>query len=306
MSTRPVILVTGRTGQLGFELQRALAPFGAVVAVDRAGCDLAHADAVRDCVRRVRPAILVNAGAYTAVDRAETEREPAFAVNAAAPRVLAEEAARSGAALIHYSTDYVFDGSSPGRYREDDATAPLGVYGESKLAGERAIQAVGGNAWILRTSWVFGLHGNNFLRTMLRLAQERDSLAVVADQAGAPTSAALIADVTALLVRALAAPASALPLPAPGLYHLAASGETTWHAYAQRVVARARALGLQTRMAPEQIRAIITAEYPTPARRPANSRLDCHRLEQALGIALPDWTLAVDQSVDLLMEHRCP
>jgi dTDP-4-dehydrorhamnose reductase len=301
MSARPVILVTGCNGQLGTELQRALALFGSVVAVDRQRCDLAHAEAIRHCVRTLAPDVIVNAGAYTAVDRAETERDLAFAINAGAPQVLAEEAERSGAALVHYSTDYVFDGSGSGRYRESDPTGPLGVYGESKLAGEQAVAAVGGRAWVLRTSWVFGLHGNNFLKTMLRLARQRDSLAVVADQTGAPTSAGLIADVTALLVRALAAPGG-LPLPPPGLYHLAAGGETSWHGYARHVIARARLGGMQTRVAPGDIRAIATPEYPTPARRPANSRLDCRKLEAAFGVVLPDWKADVERIVDQLVE----
>lgn len=301
MTAAAVILVTGSRGQVGFELQRALAPLGRVVAVDRQRCDLADPAAVRDCVRSLRPDVIVNAAAYTAVDRAESERALAFAVNAESPGVLAEEAARLGAPLLHYSTDYVFDGSHSGAQVETAQTRPLNVYGASKLAGEQAVQAVSGEHWILRTSWVFGLHGANFLKTMLRLAGERETLAVVADQQGAPTSAALIADVTAHLVRAWLRGEA---VPASGCYHLAAAGITDWHAYARRVIARAAAAGLPTRVAAEDIRAISTADYPTPATRPANSRLDCGKLEQALGIVLPDWTLAVDQTVDLIMENR--
>lgn len=301
MTAAAVILVTGSRGQVGFELQRALAPLGRVVAVDRQRCDLADPAAVRDCVRSLRPDLIVNAAAYTAVDRAESERALAFAVNAESPGVLAEEAARLGAPLLHYSTDYVFDGSHSGAQVETAQTRPLNVYGASKLAGEQAVQAVSGEHWILRTSWVFGLHGANFLKTMLRLAGERETLAVVADQQGAPTSAALIADVTAHLVRARLRGEA---VPASGCYHLAAAGITDWHAYARRVIARAAAAGLPTRVAAEDIRAISTADYPTPATRPANSRLDCGKLEQALGIVLPDWTLAVDQTVDLIMENR--
>lgn len=291
------ILITGSTGQVGYELQRQLAEIGTVTAVDRQQCNLAYPDSIRACVERVQPDWIINAGAWTAVDKAETERDAAFAVNAEAPRLLAELAAARGARLVHYSTDYVFAGDKHGRYREDDSVQPLNVYGASKLSGEQAIAAVMATshlqAWTFRTTWVFGVHGNNFLKTMLKLAQTRDSLSVVNDQFGAPTSAALIASVTAQLIQQVGA---GKPVE-PGLYHLAAAGETHWQAYAQRVIAQAQKQGLSTRVAPEQVQGIPAVQYPTPAARPANSRLDCQRLESALGMKLPDWTIGVDAVV---------
>lgn len=302
--TAPLILLTGSNGQLGFELQRSLSCLGQVLATTREQCDLSRPESLRELLRFHKPALVVNAGAHTAVDRAESEPELAHRINAEAPRVLAEEAARLGAGFIHYSTDYVFDGRLDRPYREDDATAPLNVYGASKLAGEQAVAAVGGRHWIFRTTWVFGVHGNNFLKTMLRLAAQRDALSVVADQRGVPTSAALIADVTALLARDVLPERVGGLL--SGLYHLTAAGETDWHAYASRVIARAGERGFASRVVVDQIKAITSADYPTPAARPLNSRLDCRRIEQALGIVLPDWTLAVDQAVQLLMENRVP
>lgn len=291
------ILITGSTGQVGYELQRQLADRGVVTALDRQQCNLADLDSIRACVERVQPDWIINAGAWTAVDKAETERDAAFAVNAEAPRLLAELAAARGSRLVHYSTDYVFSGDKPGHYREEDAVQPLNAYGASKLAGEQAIAAVIATsdlqAWTFRTTWVFGVHGNNFLKTMLKLAQTRDSLSVVNDQFGAPTSAGLIAEVTAQLIRQVEAGKSVVP----GLYHLAAAGETHWQAYAQRVIARARALGLPTRIVPEHVQGIPAAHYPTPAARPVNSRLDCQRLESALSIKLPYWTIGVDAVV---------
>jgi len=291
------LLITGSTGQVGHELQRQLASVGHVTAVDRQQCNLADPDSIRACVERVQPDWIINAGAWTAVDKAESERDGAFAVNAEAPRVLAELAAARGARLVHYSTDYVFAGDKPGRYQEDDPVQPLNAYGASKLAGEQAIAAVVASrelqAWTFRTTWVFGSHGNNFLKTMLKLAQARDSLSVVNDQFGAPTSAALIAEVTAELIRQVEGGRQVTP----GLYHLAAAGETHWQAYAQRIIAQARQQGLSTRIEPEQVQGIPAAQYPTPAARPANSRLDCQRLEAALGLSLPDWTIGVDAVV---------
>lgn len=297
------ILITGSTGQVGYELQRQLAGLGTITAVDRQQCNLADPDSMRACVAGVQPDWIINAGAWTAVDKAETERDAAFAVNADAPSLLAELAAARGARLVHYSTDYVFAGDKHGRYREDDPVQPLNAYGASKLAGEQAIAEVvaggGLQAWTFRTTWVFGTHGNNFLKTMLKLAQARDSLSVVNDQFGAPTSAALIAEVTAQLIRQVESGKSVKP----GLYHLAAAGETHWQAYAQRVIAQARALGLSTRIAPEQVQGIPAAQYPTPAARPANSRLDCQRLESALGMQLPDWTIGVDAVVADVVQY---
>lgn len=291
------ILITGSTGQVGYELQRQLVGLGNIAAVDRQQCNLADADSIRACVARVKPDWIINAGAWTAVDKAETERDAAFAVNADAPRLLAELAAARGARLVHYSTDYVFSGDKAGCYREDDPVQPLNVYGASKLAGEQAIAAVMAandlQAWTFRTTWVFGAHGNNFLKTMLKLAQTKDSLSVVNDQFGAPTSAALIAEITTQLIRQVESGKAVMP----GLYNLAAAGETHWQAYAQRVISQAHSLGLPVRITPEQVQGIPAVQYPTPAARPANSRLDCHRLESALGLTLPDWTIGVDAVV---------
>ena len=282
----PTILLTGADGQVGGELRRALAPLGHVVALLRADADLADPDALRAAVRRVAPALVVNAAAFTAVDRAERERDLAFAVNARAPQVLAEEAARLGAPIVHYSTDYVFDGTKGAPYVEDDPVAPLGVYGESKLAGERAVAATSPAHLVLRTSWVYAARGRNFLRTMLRLAHERDELRVVADQRGVPTPARLVADVTAAIVARHGTGEGVDLTGVAGTYHLAARGETTWHAFAEAIVA------LDPRRAARRCAAvtpIATAEFPTPARRPAYSVLDPARLERAFGLRMPAW-----------------
>lgn len=285
------ILLTGANGQLGHELQRWLAPLGSLVACTRADCDLERPDQLREVIRRVAPAIIVNPAAYTAVDRAESEPARAAAVNRDAVVVLAEEAKRIGATIIHYSTDYVFDGSKVGWYGEDDAPAPLGVYGRTKWEGEAALRASGVPHLILRTSWVVGTHGANFARTMLRLATTNETLRVVADQIGAPTSTPLISEVTAALVRRLAAEgADRFPF---GTYHLAAAGETSWHDYARFVFVEA---GLD----PARVHPITTAEYPTPARRPANSRLDTTRLRSTFGVALPAWSEGVREVVHAL------
>ncbi|HWT53495.1 MAG TPA: dTDP-4-dehydrorhamnose reductase [Rhodocyclaceae bacterium] len=281
------ILLTGKNGQLGFELQRSLASLGEVVAVGSAECDLSDAEAIRTTVRSVRPRIIVNAAAYTAVDKAESEVERAMAVNATAPGVLGEEAARIGAWVIHYSTDYVFDGKSPTPYVESDPVAPLSVYGRSKLEGERALQAALDNHLILRTSWVLGQHGSNFAKTMLRLAAEREHLKVVADQWGTPTSAALLADLTAQLIRQ-AYMEGEVNFPF-GLYHLTAAGDTNWCDYARFVVAAAQIAGKQLRLGPADIEPITTAEYPLPAQRPANSRLNTEKFRTTFGLPLPHW-----------------
>lgn len=281
------ILLTGKNGQLGFELQRALAPLGRIVAVDREECDLAESEAIRSLVRSVRPDLIINPAAYTAVDRAESEPELAAALNATAPAVLGEEARRIGAWIIHYSTDYVFDGSSARPYRETDAPNPLNVYGRTKRDGDLALRQCCPHHLIFRTSWVVGAHGNNFAKTMLRLAAERDRLSIVADQFGAPTSAALLADVTAQIVgRVLRAGLSGFPF---GLYNLSAGGVTTWHAYARFVVEQALEAGTPLTIQPSRIRAITTAEYPLPARRPANSQLDTTLFRSTFGLTLPDW-----------------
>ncbi len=285
------ILLLGKNGQVGWELQRALAPLGELVALDRHGegidCgDLARQVDLAETVRRLAPDVIVNAAAYTAVDRAESDAALAHAINAEAVGVLAHEAAALGAWLLHYSTDYVFDGSGSRAWREDDPTAPLSVYGCSKLAGEKAIRASGCRHLIFRTSWVYAARGGNFARTMLRLAAERERLVVIDDQQGAPTGAELIADVSAHALRsAVGDPALA------GTYHLAAAGETSWHGYARFVVDEARALGVALKV--EEIAPITTAEYPTAAIRPLNSRLDCGHLRASFGLALPDWRVGV-------------
>jgi dTDP-4-dehydrorhamnose reductase len=281
------ILLLGRHGQVGWELERSLAPLGEVKAYDRAGLDLADAPRLAAAVRALQPEAIVNAAAYTAVDKAESEREAAFAVNAMGPRVLAEEARRIGALLVHYSTDYVFDGEKRTPYVEDDATHPLGVYGASKLAGEEAIRKAGCRHLILRTSWVYGPRGKNFMLTMLRLAKERPELRVVDDQIGAPTSSIEIARATA---RVLAHAARSPEL--SGLFHLAAQGQTSWYGFAQAILARA---GIATPIA-----AIPTEDYPTPARRPRNSRLDCSRLRETFGVTLAPWQ---DGLAEAIAEH---
>lgn len=286
------ILLLGKNGQVGWELQRSLAPLGELVAVgrDEAGLcgDLANLDGLAATVRQLAPDVIVNAAAYTAVDRAENEVELCHTVNALAPGVLAAEAARSGALLVHYSTDYVFDGSGQAPWREDAATGPLSVYGKTKLAGEQAIAAAACRHLIFRTSWVYAARGGNFARTMLRLAGERERLSVVDDQIGAPTGADLIADVTAHALRSLqyqAAPG--------GIYHLAAAGQTSWHGYASFVIALARETGVPLRVAADAIDAVGSAAFPAPAPRPKNSRLALQKIEQAFELTMPPWQAGV-------------
>ena len=289
------ILLLGKNGQVGWELQRALAPVGTVVALDRGGADGLHGDledldGIDRTVRSLAPDVIVNAAAYTAVDKAETDVERAQRINAEAPGVLARAAATVGALLVHYSTDYVFDGGGDTPWRENAPTAPLSVYGRSKLAGEEAIRAAGCRHLILRTSWVYAARGGNFARTMLRLAAERDALTVIDDQVGAPTGADLLADVTAHALRsAMAQPGLA------GLYHCAAAGETSWYGYARFVIEAARAAGQPVRVAPDAIRPIPTRAYPTAAQRPLNSRLATHKLQQAFGFVLPPWQRGVER-----------
>jgi dTDP-4-dehydrorhamnose reductase len=290
------LLLTGKNGQVGFELQRTLAVLGEVIAIDWEDCDLANAAEIRRVVRAICPNVIVNPAAYTAVDKAESDSSVAHAINAQAPGVLAEEAENLGALLVHYSTDYVFDGTKDGAYLESDVPKPSSVYGETKLAGERAVIASCSRHLILRTSWVVGAHGSNFAKTMLRLAAERDTLSVVADQFGAPTSAALLADLTSHLVRQ--AQHTDFPY---GLYHAVSAGETNWHAYACHVIERARAAGKHLRVAPDAIKAITTSEYPTPAKRPANSRLDTSLLRETFGLHLPDWKTGVDHILDQIL-----
>ena len=273
---RPSILVTGSAGQLGFELARLLEQHGDVVAADRARLDLADPDAIVAAVRGAKPKLIVNAAAYTAVDLAEREPELAAAVNARAPGILAEEAKRAGAVLVHYSTDYVFDGTRTTPYPEDAATSPLNVYGATKLEGERAVAAVGGAALVFRTSWVYGRRGKNFLRTIERLAAERDELRIVADQVGVPNWSRSLAEATE---RVVAQGLSALAERA-GLYHLSSTGRASWYEFARAIVGAAA----RPRVVP-----ITTADYPLPARRPAFAVLDTSRFAAVFGFALPDW-----------------
>lgn len=285
------ILLTGKNGQVGFELQRALAPLGEVVAVDVKECDLANPEAIRALVQSVKPDLIVNPAAYTAVDRAEQDATLATAINADAPRILGEEAAKLGAWVIHYSTDYVFDGTKQGAYSETDATNPQSVYGSSKRDGELGLLASCPRSLIFRTSWVVGMHGANFAKTMLRLAAERESLSIVSDQFGAPTSAALLADVTAQIVgRVRRESLDGFPF---GLYHLVAGGETTWYDFARFVVSQAVAAGKPLKLTEDNIKPIATADYPLPAKRPANSRLDTSLFRDTFNLELPDWTQGV-------------
>lgn len=285
------ILLTGKNGQLGFELQRALAPLGNVIAVGHADCELLDSDALRALLRRVEPAIIVNAAAYTDVDKAETEEAAAFAVNAHVPAILGEEAARVGSLVVHYSTDYVFDGLKEGAYTETDQASPLSTYGRSKWDGECALAAAHRAHLLLRTSWILGAHGRNFAKTILRLAAERPQLAVVADQVGAPTPAQLLADVTAQLLRQYQREgASTFPY---GTYHVAASGETSWYDYARFVIELASAAGKRLQAAPDDIAPLASDQYQTPAKRPMNSRLDTGHFRQTFGLTLPPWQAGV-------------
>ncbi|WLH34080.1 dTDP-4-dehydrorhamnose reductase [Pseudomonas sp. FP2196] len=294
------ILLLGKNGQVGWELQRSLAPLGELIALDRHAIDdlcgdLSDLDALRATIRRVRPDIIVNAAAYTAVDKAESEPELAERVNAQASRLMAEEVALLGGWLIHYSTDYVFSGQGIVPWQETDAVAPVNQYGVSKLAGEQAIIASGCKHLIFRTSWVYGARGNNFAKTMLRLAKDRDTLSVIADQVGAPTGADLIADVTALAIRQV------LQQPElSGLYHLASGGEVSWHGYASHVIAFAQNNGEQ--LAVETVNPIDTTAYPTPARRPLNSRLNTQKLRDNFSLHLPDWQSGVTRMLREVLE----
>ncbi|GHD67457.1 dTDP-4-dehydrorhamnose reductase [Jeongeupia chitinilytica] len=297
--TLPVILLTGKNGQVGFELQRSLAILGQVVAVDRADCDLSNAAAVAALLERVCPDIIVNPAAHTAVDQAETEADLAQTINTAAPAAMAQWAKAHQALLLHFSTDYVFDGRKEGWYGEDDAPNPQSVYGKTKLAGEAAIRASGCRHLILRTSWVFGAHGGNFLKSMLKLMAERDSLRVIADQIGSPTSAALLADVSAqLLAQYWRAPQRADF--AYGTYHTVAAGETSWHGYAQEINCQAGDMGWVFKLNADAIVAIPASDYPLPAPRPTNSRLATAKLQTAFGLTLPDWRQGLRQTLTLL------
>ena len=291
------ILLFGKTGQVGWELQRALAPLGTVTAVDVKSTtycgDFSNPEGVAETVRRVRPDVIVNAAAHTAVDKAETEREFAELLNATSVEAIAGEAEKLGAWLIHYSTDYVFPGTGETPWLETDAVAPLNVYGETKLAGEKAVQENCTKHLIFRTSWVYAGKGNNFAKTMLRLAKDRPELSVINDQFGAPTGAELLADCTAHAIR------TALNKPeVAGLYHLVASGTTTWHDYAALVFAEAKAAGME--LAIEKLNAVPTSAYPTPARRPTNSRLNTEKFQRQFDLVLPDWQVGVKRMLDEL------
>ena len=288
------ILLFGKNGQVGWELQRALAPLGEVIALDAdstgLSADFSNPESLISTVREVAPHWIVNAAAHTAVDKAEGESDLARAINATAPGVLAREAAALGAWLMHYSTDYVFDGSGSTARAEDAPTGPLGVYGATKLEGEELIRASGCQHLIFRTSWVYAARGGNFARTMLKLAQERDALKVIDDQIGAPTGADLLADLSAHAMRSVA-----LQPQHGGTYHAVASGHTSWHDYATHVIENARSRGVPIRVAREAIAAVPTSAFPTPARRPANSRLDTQKLRNTFGLQLPDWQSGVDR-----------
>ena len=296
------ILVTGPTGQVGWELVRSLTPVGEVIAVDRTRCDLSRPDTIAPVVRELRPTVIVNAAAYTAVDKAESEEALATTINGTSVGVLAQEAKRAGALLVHYSTDYVFDGTKSGPYVEEDAPNPLNAYGRSKLAGELAIREVDGAHLILRTSWVYAARGNNFVRTILRLAREREELNIVADQTGAPTSACLIAKATASLLSRVERAHIAETI-AVGTYHLTAAGYTSWHGFAQAILEHAARHGLLETAHLPCIRSIPASAYPVPAMRPANSRLDCLRIRDQIDFNLPDWRHALKHVIREIANH---
>ncbi|OHZ01569.1 dTDP-4-dehydrorhamnose reductase [Salinicola sp. MIT1003] len=291
------ILILGGSGQVGFELQRALAPLGNCIAPGRRSLDLQDAAAVVRLLDELGPSLVVNAAAWTAVDAAEKSRDEAFRLNAALPAQLADYCASHSAKLVHYSTDYVYPGGGDTAWQETSETGPLSVYGKSKLAGDEAVLASGADALIFRTSWVYSARGHNFMKTMLRLAREREALRIVGDQIGAPTPARLIAEVTLLAVKQRGEGRLE-----PGLYHLAPRGETNWHGFAQAIFRHAEALGETLRVKPDQVVSIATANYPTPARRPLNSRLSLEKVEQALGITLPNWESQLQLTLAELLE----
>lgn len=288
------ILLFGKNGQLGWELRRSLACLGEVVAPDSAGGSMCgnflDLEGIRETVRNVAPDVIVNAAAYTAVDKAEADGDRCRTVNAMAPAVLAEEAARLGILLIQYSTDYVFDGSGEEAWRETDVVNPLNVYGRTKLEGEQAVIASGCNYLIFRTSWVYAARGSNFAKTMLRLAGERETLSIISDQWGAPTGADLLADVTAQVIARWRTNANM-----DGIYHVAAGGQTSWHGYASHIIARARQAGCPILVSEQAIRPVPTEEFPTPAVRPKNSRLNTQKLQQTFGLRLPFWQEGVNR-----------
>ncbi len=303
MSTWPRVLVTGAEGQVGRALLQSFAGSAEVIGDNRTSLDLANADQIRERVRTVAPDIIINAGAYTAVDRAESERDLAFAINGRAPGILAEEARRAGALLIHYSTDYVFNGSKQEPWVEDDATDPLSVYGASKLEGEEAIRSAGGEHLIFRTSWVFAPEGKNFVLTMLRLGRERDSLAVVDDQIGAPTTAAQLARATKAIASGVLEKKFGGASSSSGVYHMTCSGSVSWCGFAQAIFDRAQVL-LDGRN--PQVKPIATREYPTPAKRPHNSVLSNAKLQRTFNIQLASWQSALDDVLAAIAAQAKP
>ncbi len=297
------ILLLGKNGQVGWELQRSLAPLGELVALDAQSqhlCgDLSNLEGIAQTIRAVAPDIIVNAAAHTAVDKAESEPELARTINALAPGILAQEAKRSRAWLIHYSTDYVFDGTGDTPWLETDPTGPLSIYGKTKLEGEGAIRASGCKHLIFRTSWVYAARGGNFAKTMLKLAQERDSLQVINDQIGAPTGADLLADITAHAVRT-----ALLRSEVSGLYHLVASGQTSWHGYASFVIDFARQAGIEIKVSPDATQPVPTSAFPTAAMRPINSRLDTSKLQTTFSLNLPHWQSGVTRMLTEILEKQ--
>jgi dTDP-4-dehydrorhamnose reductase len=291
MIEQPCILIVGAAGQVGVELQRSFAGFGSIVAVDIDSVDLADENQTRALVRKIKPNVILNAAAYTAVDRAESQQDLAMAINATAPRVLAEEALPLHALLVHYSTDYVFNGQKQQPWVETDEPNPLNVYGVTKLAGEQAIQQVGGRFLIFRTSWVYGPHGNNFLLTMLRLGRERDRLSIVDDQFGSPTTSIELANATRTVCEGALAGKFGAPADWAGLYHMTCAESTTWFGFAQALFARAENLLHQK---PPQLTPIATSDYPTPAKRPRNSVLSNQKLDDRFGVRLAPWASALD------------
>ncbi|HEY3300161.1 MAG TPA: dTDP-4-dehydrorhamnose reductase [Methylophilaceae bacterium] len=293
------ILLLGKGGQVGWELQRSLAVLGDLFAYDHPEVDFAQPEALRALVQKIQPDFIVNSAAYTAVDKAESDTETARLVNAESVKVLAEEAKKLNAWLIHYSTDYVFDGTKVGQYFEDDLTNPQSVYGKTKCEGEELLRQTHANHLIFRTSWVYAARGGNFAKTMLRLAKDKTELSVVADQIGAPTSAELLADVTALAIQKIQQSQNASSL--AGTYHVIASGETSWHEYAQYVFELAIARGAKLSLTPAQVKPIPTEAYPVPAPRPKNSRLNTQKVQQTFAVQLPDWRYHVTRLIDELV-----
>lgn len=295
------ILLFGKNGQVGWELQRSLAPLGELIALDRNSTefcgDLTNLGGIAQTIRSIAPDVIVNAAAHTSVDKAESEPELARSINALAPGVMAQEADLANAWLVHYSTDYVFDGSGDKPRMETDSVAPLSVYGETKLEGEQHIRQSGCRHLIFRTSWVYGARGGNFAKTMLRLAKERDKLSVINDQIGAPTGADLLADITAHAIRT-----AQQRTEVSGLYHLVAAGQTSWHGYASYVIDHARRAGVELKVAPDSIQAVPTSAFPTPAKRPHNSRMDTSKLQHTFDLTMPLWQTGVARMLTEILD----